>query len=294
MDHIIYPIKPIHTIDDPKYFALPVFKYCDVFIHQSIRKGNRYGEEYSSEKIIARLDNNCQIIGIPNVYRLPTCVFPQYNKNDELKNRHGQSVFFRDCVLDEAAEYGLSFKKAFEDYWNNRHFSGRDLDEGLTAFFAKVDEREKDWDIKCLAFIKQNYKQKQLFYDPNHPTNEFLFYVATQLLKYMGIRTEGLTLQRLRLDILSGFEMPILPEVKEHYGMEFPYENEIRKNSDNKVRLGKMNIQSYIKQYLALSWQNPKVCLLRKIFLYVTYLFMKLYNRGYVLIPKSKHNCTSR
>ncbi|MCB7319562.1 WcbI family polysaccharide biosynthesis putative acetyltransferase [Lacrimispora sp. 210928-DFI.3.58] len=288
-EYKVYAIKPIHTIDSVSYFDKPIFRYCDVFIHQSIQKENRYGAEFSSQNIILRLNAKCQVIAVPNVYRLPVCFFPQYTREAEFVKRDGDSVFFRDSVLDDAAERGLSYKDTLDDYWNNIHFTDEHLDRLLELFFAKVEEREKDWDIKCLDFIKRSYKESQLFYDPNHPTNEFLFYVTMELLSLLGIQTKRNTLLDYDLPVLSGYEMPILPEVKAYFGMSFPDPQIMRHRSYNKVRMGNMKgYRDYVKQYLSCEWQNKKVKTLYAVKWRGVYYLMKVYNRIYKLISLTR------
>lgn len=95
----ICPIKPVHMIKDPTYFKMKIFSECDIFIHQAIRKNNRYGKEFASEEIIKNLKTGCKVISIPNVYHLPTCFFPQYYEGIELRVNHGKvTVFFRDLI----------------------------------------------------------------------------------------------------------------------------------------------------------------------------------------------------
>ena len=290
-DYAVYPIKPIHTISDISYFEEPIFRYCNVFIHQSIQKKNRYGEEYSSESIISKLPKACVTISIPNVYKLPTCFFPQYTKEQEFKSRSGASVFFRDSILDGLAAKGFFTRKAAKDYLQKKHFEEEKLSYSLEEFFCKVEMRERDWDIKCLDYIKNNYQQTQLFYDPNHPTNDFLFFVVEELLKYMGIKYNKRKLECAEVDVLSGYEMPILPEVKKYYGMTFQDHDELRVSSYNKVRLGKMDLKQYIRQYLACEWQNPKAGKIYQIIQHFMWYGMKIYNRLWKVVQKRKICC---
>jgi hypothetical protein len=99
----IYLTERIQNITDPKDLYQECYSQCDVFIHQSIRLNNRYGEDYASERIIARLKPGCKVIAIPNVYHLPLCFFPQYYDAHELKNKAvkgGLTFFFRDSIID--------------------------------------------------------------------------------------------------------------------------------------------------------------------------------------------------
>ena len=119
-EYILYRIKPIQTIDDTGYFDHPIFRYCDVFVHQSIQLKNRYGEEYASENIVKRLKPECRVISIPNVYGLPVCFFPQYIRDTEYKNEVGITVFFRDSLLDALGNKHIFPGKIYKEYISDK------------------------------------------------------------------------------------------------------------------------------------------------------------------------------
>ena len=222
---------------------------------------------------------------MPNVYHLPICFFPQYSSKSEFKRRDGSAVFFRDKLLDAASEKGWSYRKTVHDYWDCKHFKKEELDDKLMKFLKKVEEREKEWDIKCLEFIKENYQKNQLFYDPNHPTNFFLKYISEEILKELEISFDRKEWDKINPHSLTGYQMPILPEVKENFKMVFKENDEFRKDSYCKVRLGKMGGgDDYIKQYLACTWQNEDV---KKVSYRLKWRFvyycMKVYNRFFKL-----------
>lgn len=275
--HIIYPVKPIHTIDTPSYFDEPIFENCDIFIHQSIRLKNFYGEAYASENVIKRLNPNCQVISIPNVYQLPICFFPQYIREKNFCSRDKSTIFFRDVVLDEAYIKGAGVKEILKIYNNVQLFPEKVLSEKFNDFCVKVKSREADWDIKVLDYIINNYQTTQLFYDPNHPTNELLIYITMELLRHMGIKFDETIIKNADVEKLDSYEMPILPSVKEYFCMTFDC-NELR-CTGRKVQLGKMYQRDYIRQYLAMEWQNSEVPLKKRTISLITYCLMKGYNQ---------------
>lgn len=251
--YAIYPIKPIQTIKDPKYFKLPVFKVCDLFIHQSIQLNNRYGEDYASENIIKILPISCRIIAIPNVYQLPVCFFPQYEKAHELRWR-GDTMFFRDKRMDTYLKQGVSLRKIALNYNDCEMYSEEMLDEAFEKFKEKVLSRENEWDIKAWKYINDNFQKKQLFYDPNHPTNEFLRYVVEELLSLLEIEYDAEALEKSKVTKLDSYQMPMLKVVKNHFDMRF--EEEELRNTGRKVRHVTMDLQEYVKQYSALIWTD--------------------------------------
>lgn len=273
--YALYRIDPIQTIDDPSYFERPIFRHCDVFVHQSIRLGNRYGDEYASERIISRLKKDCEVIAIPNVYHLPICFFPQYSEAAEFKKRNGATLFFRDAILDACAARGMSIRQAQGDYTNGQHYADKDIQSGLQKFLEKVELREQDWDIKCSQFIRENYKHTQLFYDPNHPTNFFLRYIAASLLRLLGIHCSKEELESAEIVALTAYEMPILPEVRRSLGLLFPDNQELRRDG---VKLEKraMRVFEYVSEYLSCEWQNPEAPSIYKMKMFAIYARYRL------------------
>jgi hypothetical protein len=281
--YYLYRITPVCLISDKSYFNEPIFRYCDYFIHQSIQLANRYGEEFASEKIFSILKKECNIISIPNVYHLPMCFFAQYSSENVFTRLGGEGIFFRDKLLDRYAEMGLSVKKSYNSYIHDESFDDKTLDALFEIFIDKVEKREKDWDVKCKDFIIENYKTHQLFYDPNHPTNYFLLYIVSELLKMLDVQFNKEELANENIVALTGFEMPILPEVKNHFGMVF-CDNDNMRAQGSKAKIGKMNTYEYVSQYLSYEWQNPKIGFLYRFYSIIRWLGMKAYNRIVIML----------
>ena len=254
----IIPTKRIQEIKDPKELYEDCYSQCDVFIHQSIRLNNRYGEEYASENIIARLKPGCRVISIPNVYHLPLCFFPQYSDAQELR-RGGVTYFFRDSIID--SHLGRPFKLAElvkRDYEDPGLYNKESIVAAFDAFVDKVRRREKDWDIKVSDFILKNYRSHQLFYDPNHPTNFFLNYIASEILKIL-INYNVDDSHSLKIDnCLDSIEMPVCKAVVE--ALHLDWNNDvIRRSMPHTNRLGcNMNLSNYVYQYLSCVWIERK------------------------------------
>ncbi len=250
--YAMYPIKAIQEVKDPEYFKGEVFSDCDLFIHQSIQKNNRYGEEFSSQSIIKRIKKSANIIAVPNVYHLPMCYFPQYEEKAELKNAHGGTVFFRDSFIDNGLESGKSIKEIVNDYKTSGCYSQDHISWLFDKFIEKVRVREEEWDIKISDFLIEN-KNKDLFYDPNHPTPIIIEYICKGILSRLGIECSTLDISKMKL--LDDYQMPLCKDVIEFFGIKYNQDGIIRLEGKKVVR-GKMRIEDYVKQYLAMLWNN--------------------------------------
>lgn len=250
-------VKPVFEINDVSYFDTIDFKSCDLFIHQAIRKNNRYGEEFSSERIIERLSKDCRIIAIPNVYHLPQCFFPQYTEEKEFKFKNGITAFFRDEIIDELYKKGYSDKKIAELYVNHEFYDVNSIKKEYENFIEKVKLREKDWNIKVVDFIERECVSSKLFYDPNHPTNYFFKYIVKELLTILDIKYNEKCVDEIKVIDLDTYEMPITTQVRKVLNMTFE-EEEIRKTGA-KILIERMYIKQYVKQYTAFEWQNDEL-----------------------------------
>lgn len=254
--YAIYPMEGICDIKDPEYFNAPVFKNCDLFIHQSIRKNNRYGEEYASENIIALLHPRCRVISVPNVYHMPMCFFPQYMEKRELKDRKGGTLFFRDRIIEEGIMAGKSVAQIVRDYHDPQYFSESEIKKLEEVFIDKIKYREKDWDIKITGFFFKEMPRKRLFYDPNHPVEDVIKYIALQLMRILEIEFSYGDLENLTTFKLDSYEMPICRAVSDYFGFSYNLDSVELRDTGRKIYTRKMGLEEYIRQYLSLLWED--------------------------------------
>ena len=232
------------------------FESCDVFIHQSIQKNNRYGEEYASERIIKRLKKDCIVIAIPNLYGLPICVFPQCVLNQSLY-LFGEVFFFRDRLIEKLVNEKRNIEDICVAYQEDMSvFPEEDLVMGREQFLDKVKRREEDWDVKIYDYIKRNM-DKRLFYDPNHPTNLLLEHVIEELCKKLGVSIDLAAVRRNVYRALDTYEMPLCAPVAKLYGVK----NQGLRESygGRKIGLRAMTIKQYVECYIAALWENNEL-----------------------------------
>lgn len=255
--YALYPIKLVCNIESEKYFQHPVFKNCDLFIHQSIQLYNRYGTEYASENIIPLLKESCVIISVPNIYHLPMCFFPQYAEKPELIQNG--TIFFRDAIIDEYINDGKSIKDIVKAYETSNYFSRKYIAEKWDAFINKVKAREAEWDIKIADYLINQSNKELLFYDPNHPREEVIKYIAKRLLKYMGITIEDKYIDTMNIAKMDSYEMPLHQSVVDFFQLNYDLRNRVLRHTGIKRNRFKMKLKQYIKQYISYMWQEEGI-----------------------------------
>ena len=233
------------------YFNHPVFKASDVFIHQSIWKKNRYGEEYASENVISRLRPDCQIIAMPNVYHLPKCLFPQYYEAQELRYDNA-TYFFRDRIIDEGIQQGKSLKQIAEQYYEY-HFDKMSIKEGYKNFLETLRKREQEWDVKVADFIDENIKEQMIFFEMNHPTNFLIKHYAINILNVL-LCGKPYSVEELKNYKMDTYQMPLLTEVQKALGLKYSTIDQEIRTTGTKLRRIPMTIEEYVKEYFASVW----------------------------------------
>lgn len=251
-----YPLKPIQEIksDGGNGFKTNAFSNCNLFIHQCIRKENIYGEEYASSNFVNLLHKNCKVIGIPNLYRLPRFMFPQIPDNNNYIEWESYNFFpFKDIYIDE--NYSNMSAEKIENMINDdKLINPTSIIEGQESFFEKVKKREVEWDIKIGGFLRSTISNQLLFYDPNHPGNIVIEYIANGILKLLNIN-EHISHTDYILP-LDNFQIPIYKSVSSVLDLNYEVKY-LRKLSGHKLCNNRMDVKEYIKQYIM--WNYPEI-----------------------------------
>lgn len=257
----VYGFYPLKAICDSKlhsnpeyYLASSLIKRASLVIHQCIRKNNYYGELYSSENFLRSINPSCKIIGIPNLFGLPKFLFPQYVLSDWHKKWGGDlfcGLNFFSC-RDRYIDYYHSVKSTSDlvnMIMSDDFIPSRKVMILKEEFDQKINEREKDWDIKISDFIRNNLKNIKLFYDPYHPTNELLSYISNRILEKLFSSHYTNILYDNKM-ILNSQEIPVYSSVKKILGLTCYTDEHIRLGCSTKISSCPMGTEQYIKEYL--------------------------------------------
>ena len=251
-----YPLKPIQEIKlkGSEAFKTNVFENCNLFIHQCIRKENIYGEKYASDNFVRLLYKDCRVIGIPNLYRLPKFMFPQIPDNNNYIEWESYNFFpFKDKYIDKNHS-NMDIEKLEDMINDDKLIDLTSIIENQEFFFEKVRMRENEWDIKILDFLRNKISNQLLFYDPNHPTNAVIEYIANGILELLDIKEYIFNTNHLLP--LDDFQIPIYESVNKALKLNYKI-NYLRNFSGKKLCNNRMNMKEYIKQYIM--WNYPQI-----------------------------------
>lgn len=244
LEYGFYPLPMIQTLKNRKLEYEMIFKHCDLFFHQSIRKDNVYGKEYSSEQMLQYVSGRCRVISLPNLYGMPKYLFPQL----EVHRRWQQGAlcpFFIDSNVVAWLNNGVSKEIIINYIANGGVYTKDEILSMWEMFKLKLGKREQEWDIKISDYILENYKKERLFCDINHITSKMAREIAIRILEYMGYQEKIL----LELPIMDDMETVIYRDVKEALELEFE-DDIIRKHSFGAVSLNncEMSLDEYVDQ----------------------------------------------
>lgn len=243
MEYGFYPFPMIYELANLNCEYISVLQHCQLFLHQSIRKANKYGEQYASEYMLQHLPKNCDVIALPNLYGMPGYLFPQLDTTP--KWQIGRTCpYFIDRNIVTWLENGKSIADIRRYIIEGGVYTRQQILDMWELFIQKVSKREKEWDIRVIDYIITNQKRKKIFCDVNHITSETAQEISRRVLQYMNYKEQ----KSVVIPMMDDLEVIIYKDVKEALGLAFE-ESAIRVwGKENCFGACEMNADEYINQ----------------------------------------------
>lgn len=243
-EYIIWDVPELQVQKDS---CIPeeLLKACDLFIHQDIRPDNSVGYKFSDEYILPLLESRCRTIVVPNMvgmgkWNFPTAVRKEY--------RYGcHAMFWRDSVLDDAYSKYKNVKDIKKYVSSPDVYPEEKVRELFEACRIRLEEREKNWDVKISDYIFKNYQTEKLFYDYDHASDSVMQEIGRRLCDKLGIRDiSGKLIYPLNWE-----ESFTFPYVKKALGIQYE-ETYIRETGKKEIIFNrkKMDLEEYIREYV--------------------------------------------
>ncbi|MDD3138666.1 MAG: WcbI family polysaccharide biosynthesis putative acetyltransferase [Lachnospiraceae bacterium] len=239
----IYPLPAIQDMPDSFDYS-GIMRNCDLFIHQSVRENNIYGRKYASAELIQYSTKKCEIISIPNLYGMGKCFFPQLSQGTGYRGK--MPLFHYDTNVRQWIREGKTKDDMKKKIQLGGIYNKESIGNSWNIFIKKVEEREKDWDVKILDYIMKKYQLEKLFCDPWHISSILVREIARRTLEFMGIKVDIPYI----LPMMDDLEVFIYEDVKNALDLKFE-EKYIRVFSKVRV-VGTMdlNIDEYLCQLI--------------------------------------------
>jgi len=243
------------VIDDTNLFLL---KNCHIFMYQPLNQ--HYTEsEYDITNIKKYLRDNTIILKI-NYYRFRGFWYnSEYKPYDNYNNYKFNNIKYYG-IHNSFINFNTTNKNEIIDKINNIQISSDELLLFFNNELTKFKLLDDNSDIIMFDYFINNYKIKQLFHDPFHPTNLFFYEMFRQIIYKLDnyeLKIDDYDFINLFNDIeMTHWALPILPIVKNilhiNFG-EYVYIFHAPDFADKKLY---MNIYDYY--YIRLSHQNFK------------------------------------
>ena len=151
-----------------------------------------------------------------------------------------EAILKEDIAINKKIELALCVIEDQKSYkWDDIR---KQFFEGL----SKIEAREKQCDIRISDFIRNNYKEVQLWNDPGHPKKELIIEMGKRILIELGV--EECNKVPVEIDE-DGGELPIYESVRAALKLSFEqkYLRNYRRNFTMYDR--PINKREYVEQY---------------------------------------------
>lgn len=172
-----------------------IIKKMDIIIMQPIDDNYRNKTYLSTTYVIYHAKSECKIILLNNFY------FDFYYPDNKTINTKGTLNPYHHLYLYECFKTGKDIDFYIQNYKENKNLKTKyELECSANNSLNELNNRydgmllHKKYSphklIFCISvseFIKDNYKQKLLFYTINHPSKLLFHYVAEQIIRILNI-----------------------------------------------------------------------------------------------------------
>lgn len=252
-EYAIYPLPAIQDIESG-YIEDDILEYCDIFIHQDIRKDNYYGLRLSDDYILPRLGKHVKQITVPNLYNFGMAFFPQttMNKHNPSYNNDANGLFRHgDENVEKLLEEGICDLDEILNKIQGEAYEESFICQEFERYKNAALEREMHWDVKIMNYILENYKTKRLFYDYGHPYNHVIKEICIGVFQLLHI--DWKTIKEININ-LGIQEEPVYPCVMRALGLEWNDNNDLRKDGYKLIET-QMDFAEYYREYLYWSYE---------------------------------------
>lgn len=175
-----------------------LIKEQDIIITQSICDNYRDKPYLSTNFIIQNCKKTCKIIIFDSCY----FNFYYFDVTYDLFNTKvtlNQPIDYHYNKMMECYKNNLSVKYYLENIVNNKdlktkkeleNYANESLEELRKKYLENIQKYKKNNNIHiitCYDYIKNNYKDKLLFYSMNHPTKFIIQFICEKIIKILNI-----------------------------------------------------------------------------------------------------------
>ena len=262
-EHLIIEIPRIYEYDNELLAekianSSELWLNVDLFIYQAVSKNNRFSEYMATDNLIKKLRDDCQKICITNMYfngyffqctPINRPILPEINK--------AGLFLFQDYFVDEEIRKNgtKDIDNIIETVNGEGYIDSQIVLNKCNESLAELKKREEKVDVKICDWIENKYKEEQIFFSANHPTNALLFEYSNRILEYLGYSVNkelSETDLYLQFGTLKGEDMPVYPSVIKALNLKKYEKNYYPNRFANADYL--LDFASYQREYIYFRW----------------------------------------
>ncbi len=192
------------------------WKEIDLFLCQKVSESNRFCSDLATDNLVRKLSSKCQVITIMNIFFDGYFIQRTENRNNIMKEIHQSGLFpFGDMFVDELIKKGFKEEEILEQIQDENFIAPEVIDQAVNQSLSELKRREKEADVVISDYIELGYRERQLFYSPNHPVNTVLIEYARRIIRYMGLPDSEIKedIVYMKAGCLKGQDTPVYPSV---------------------------------------------------------------------------------
>ncbi len=249
--------------EEEEYPSSKVVDRCDLFVTQDIRENNsRHVPGY--KELLKSIRSEIKVIIVPNLYGV-NLFFPQFHKNENTDMTIRKHIENSRCFTGDTREIFNALSYGNDENIERMYLEGKSRQEIIDKLcddslydedrikdmfikgINKILDRERECTIQISKWILDNYQEKQLFYEPYHPTNVLLEEMAKQCMHQLNLEIYDIVRTPGGMDSREVF---IYNSVKKALGLRFQ-----QKYIRNYTRYGTLedealNLEGYVDYYI--------------------------------------------
>jgi hypothetical protein len=231
LNYEIVKFKPVFKIEKSDLEDLKtILQEIDLFIYQPVKSGYRGLEELGTDYLKNLLKPHSLSISFHSLYfnsYNPEIIYvskPNAIDDDRVfvgpfgdyHNKNIIDMFIRGCQVKDVIKF-LNDPEALDRL---------SIQEDLKSSINELERRECEFgiDVDIASYIRHNYQLKRLFWTKNHPSNDILFYCASNILERLGfLDNQNILMKRLiATEFLDGTYFSIHPAIYRALELSFP------------------------------------------------------------------------
>lgn len=186
--------------DEIPFLYEKIWEDCTGLVAQWVSDDNRFGGRLSTRKLLEQLPVGAYFHRFPNIYFKG--YFPQtYSIEGEEKIPDDleppRAFLWGDRVVDTLVYGGKMADEIMDRILSLDFWPESEVIDKSEQSLQEMARREHNCAVKIVDYLCKHYRERQLFYAPNHPVNEVLIEAAKRLLSVLGFGSENIVDEKL-------------------------------------------------------------------------------------------------